>query len=289
MTNLNLYRVFCEVAKTGNITKASENLFLSQPAVSSAIKELEAELGGQLFVRQNKGVALTSYGQDIYNKISSSVENLENIEHYFDDIKTLENGILRIGSNTSNTNQIISKYLVKFASIYPKVKIVMIHDERDKLIDMLRRQELDIAYLDNVESSEFAVLDTYKINYNLIAGKDLIDKYNKKIDVKAFPVSDIILPNSNNTSRRLIDEHFSKLGINLKPKYVVDNYSIIYDMVKNGLGIAFVNTDYYQDKIGSEIFLLKSDFSFLARKISAIYNKKLDNPTLIQFIDIVKD
>ena len=47
MTNLNLYRIFCEVARTQNITKASDNLYISQPAVSSAIKELENELGGQ--------------------------------------------------------------------------------------------------------------------------------------------------------------------------------------------------------------------------------------------------
>ena len=69
MTNLNLYRIFCEVAKQKNITKASEALFVSQPSVSSAIKELETSIGGQLFIRQNKGVVLTSYGQDIYNKI----------------------------------------------------------------------------------------------------------------------------------------------------------------------------------------------------------------------------
>ena len=126
MTNLNLYRIFCAVAKHKNITKASEALFVSQPAVSSAIKELESELGGQLFIRQNKGVALTSYGQDIYNKIEPNIAALEEIEHYFDDVKALQNGFLRIGTNTSNTNQIISAYLTKFASIYPNVTLEVV-------------------------------------------------------------------------------------------------------------------------------------------------------------------
>ena len=81
MTNLNLYRIFCEVAKQKNITKASEVLFVSQPAVSSAMKELESQLGGQLLIRQNKGVILTSYGQDIYQKIAPSIEKLEQVEH----------------------------------------------------------------------------------------------------------------------------------------------------------------------------------------------------------------
>ena len=101
MTNLNLFRIFCEVAKTGNITKASENLYVSQPAISNAIKELESELGGQLFVRQNKGVVLTSYGEIIFKRVLPCVDELKSIESFFLDVKLLKNGILRIGANTS--------------------------------------------------------------------------------------------------------------------------------------------------------------------------------------------
>ena len=140
MTNLNLYRIFCEVAKEGNITKASDNLYISQPAVSSAIKELETSLGGQLFIRRNKGVVLTNYGQEIYLKVLPCIEKLNEMESFFDDIITLKKGILRIGSNTSNTNQIISAHLVKFASIYPEVKIQMIRDTQENLIKKLDTQ-----------------------------------------------------------------------------------------------------------------------------------------------------
>ena len=86
MTNLNLYRIFCEVAKEKNITKASDNLYISQPAVSSAIKELEASLGGQLFIRKNKGVVLTGYGQEIYNLVLPCIEKLSTVDTFFEDI-----------------------------------------------------------------------------------------------------------------------------------------------------------------------------------------------------------
>jgi DNA-binding transcriptional LysR family regulator len=290
MTNLNLYRIFCEVAKQKNITKASEVLFISQPAVSSAIKELESALGGQLFIRQNKGVVLTAYGQDIFEKIYSSVEKLENIEHYFDEINTLQNGILRIGTNTSNTNQIISKYLIKFASLYPNVKIKMIRDSQESLISKLENQEIDIIYIDNEEIGNFNIIESYDIEYQLIGNIDFYNKYlNNPINNSNFPVEDIILPNDVNTSRKLIEQFLKQQNIFIKPKYEVDNYSILYDLVKAGLGVAFVNAEYYKDKINNEVFLINSNIKFLARKINAVYNKKAKNPTLEQFIDIVLD
>ena len=290
MTNLNLYRIFCEVAKQKNITKASEVLFVSQPSVSSAIKELESSLGGQLFLRQNKGVVLTSYGQDIYNKVAPSVEKLEEIDHYFDDINTLQSGILRIGTNTSNTTQIMSKYLIKFASIYPNVKIKMIRDSQENLIKQLENQEIDIVYIDNEDIGDFNIVESYNIEYQLIGSIDYFEKFkNNPIDSLNFPVNDIILPNYLNTSRTLIENFLSNQDIKIKPKYEVDNYSILYDMVKEGLGIAFVNADYYKDKIGTEVFLINSNIKFLARKINAVYNKKSKNPTLEQFIDIMLD
>ena len=70
MTNFNLYRVFYYVAKHKNLTKASEALFISQPAVSSSIKELEGQVGEILLERKNKGVELTTFGTLLYEKIN---------------------------------------------------------------------------------------------------------------------------------------------------------------------------------------------------------------------------
>jgi len=290
MTNLNLYRIFCEVAKEKNITRASDNLYISQPAVSSAIKELEASLGGQLFIRKNKGVVLTGYGQQIFDLALPCIEKLSDLDNFFEEVNALQKGILRIGSNTSNTNQIISSHLVKFASIYPEVKIQMIRDTQENLIKKLEEQLIDIIYIDNEDIGEFNVVESYNINYQLIGNKTYFEKYkNNPITNQNFPSGDIILPNDINTSRKLIENFMQRLNIKLKPKYEVDNYKILYDLVKNGLGVAFVNTDYYKEKLNKDVFILNSNLNFLARKINAVYNKKANNPTLTQFIDIIED
>ena len=69
-----LYRIFYTVANHKNITKASEELNISQPAISKSIKNLENQLGGQLFVRTKRGVTLTEEGKEFYNYIKQAIE-----------------------------------------------------------------------------------------------------------------------------------------------------------------------------------------------------------------------
>ena len=80
MANLNLYKIFLCVAEEKNLTKASSKMYVSQPAISNSIKELEASLGCELFIRKNKGVELTPYGEKLYDKCRSAVEKLADVE-----------------------------------------------------------------------------------------------------------------------------------------------------------------------------------------------------------------
>ena len=92
--NLELYKIFYVVAETKNITKASEILNISQPAVTKHIKNLEDQLGNPLFIRTKKGVILTDEGREFYNYISKAMEYIYNAENKFKDIENLiEKGV----------------------------------------------------------------------------------------------------------------------------------------------------------------------------------------------------
>ena len=81
-----LYRIFYCVANNGNITKASEELNISQPAISKSIKNLEEQLGGQLFIRTKRGVILTNEGKEFYNYIKKAIEYITSAENKFTDL-----------------------------------------------------------------------------------------------------------------------------------------------------------------------------------------------------------
>lgn len=85
-----LYRIFYEVASVKNITKASEKLLISQPAISKSIKNLEPQLGGQLFVRTKKGVTLTEEGKIFHDYIKQAIEYINNAESKFTNLIKLE-------------------------------------------------------------------------------------------------------------------------------------------------------------------------------------------------------
>ena len=93
--NLDSYNVFYAVAKSGNITKASNILHISQPAITKQIKNLEEELGFQLFIRTKRGVILTSNGEKVYEQIKEAMKYIKNIENISNSLNKLETGTLR--------------------------------------------------------------------------------------------------------------------------------------------------------------------------------------------------
>lgn len=78
VTKLDLYKVFCQVGKSKSFSKASKELYMTQPAVSQAIMQLEGELDIRLFNRTSKGVTLTNEGSLLYEYVNSAI-NLINV------------------------------------------------------------------------------------------------------------------------------------------------------------------------------------------------------------------
>ena len=98
MVNLDLYRVFYTVARCGSLTKAAEELYISQPAVSQAIKTLETQLGTPLFKRMRKGMELTAQGGElVYGDVEKAVKLLSSVEDRLMELRETATGTLRIG------------------------------------------------------------------------------------------------------------------------------------------------------------------------------------------------
>lgn len=292
MVNLNLYKIFFEVAKQQNISKASEQLYISQPAVSFSIKELEKELNQTLFIRKSKGVELTVFGQLLYNKLKNTMEIFTEIETNAYNFSNLNDGIIRIGANSSNVNQVVIEYLSAFASLHSNIKIVMTRDNQEQLKAKLENNELDIIFIDSIgDLKKFKEIKKYKVKYQLIGNKFFKQKYPQtNIDMDNFPTQDLIVPSINNNSRITINDFFNQHNIILKPKYELDNYILLYEFVKKGFGIAFVNIDYYKTAVeNNEVEVIFPDFSIYAREIVCLTNSKISNPALTEFIKIIQN
>ena len=142
-----LYRIFYTVANNKNITKASIELNISQPAISKSIKNLEEQLGGKLFVRTKRGVILTEEGKEFYNYIKQAIEYISNAESKFTELINLETGCIRIGIGSTLTKEFLLPYLEEFHKLYPKIDIEIVTNMSSELFPKLRNGLIDIIIL----------------------------------------------------------------------------------------------------------------------------------------------
>ena len=241
--DLELYRVFYTVAKNKHMTKASEELFISQPAISQSIKKLEEQLGGTLFLRSNKGMELTEEGKMFYEYVKGALELINNAENEFTSFKNLSKGEIKIGCSTTLTKLILIDTLKEFHNEYPNININITNNLTSKLINDLKLGKLDFVIFNESNIKE-TNLNLEKIKelkqgfiYNPEYYKDNIINFN---DLNNLP---LILQKEESNSRKLLDYIALQNNVKLEPKMEVVSQELITEFVNIGLGVGFTMID----------------------------------------------
>lgn len=241
--NLELYRIFYTVAKNKHMTKASEELHISQPAISQSIKKLEDELGGTLFLRSNKGMNLTSEGKMFFEYVKGALELINNAENEFTSFKDLSKGEIKIGVSTTLTKLILLEPLKKFHLDYPNINISITNDLTSNLVNDLKLGKLDFIIFNesNIKESNLELLKLKELKqgfmYNPAFYSDDITSFK---DLNKYP---LILQKTQSNSRKLLDYMSLNNNVILKPKMEVVSQDLITEFVNIGLGIGFVIID----------------------------------------------
>lgn len=286
-----LYRVFYTVATIGNITKAAQELMISQPAVSKAIKNLEEQLGGVLFTRTKRGVVLTEEGKEFYKYIKRAVEQISNAENKFSDLINLEIGTIRIGVSTTLTKHFLLSYLEKFHKDYPKIKIQILTNVASELFSKLQMGLLDliIVNLPYESNSEIEIKELREIHDCFIVGeayKELVGKRLTLEDLKIYP---LIFQSKGSISRAFLDDYLSKSGITLEPEMSLASFTLVKDFTRIGFGIGYSTKEYIEEDLNNEdLYILDVTPQVTARKIGLAYSKKnLPSFCTKKLIDII--
>lgn len=278
MVNLDLYRIFYAVAKCGSITKASEQLFISQPAISQAIKQLETQLGGKLFNRLSKGMELTDPGgKQMFKIVSETLDKLSTAESDFYQISRTDFGSIRISASDIFTTYKLMKYISEYHEIYPDVSFSFINSTTRQSIELVRDNKADIGFV-NLPVEDKNVVFTGQIgmvNDIFVANKKfakLIEKEIKLADISNYP---LILLDTTTTSRQEIDKFINGLSLKLTPEIEVSTVGLMIELAKKGLGIACVPKEYVVDELESgELFQLNVTPFLPVRATGVIVNKE---------------
>ncbi len=258
MVNLDLYRVFYTVAKCGSLTKAAEELYISQPAVSQAIKQLELQLGTTLFNRTHKGMELSAQGGElIYRDVESALQRLNSAEDRLSELKNSASGTLRIGASETIFQYCLADKIVEFHKRYPQVKFELLSDISPKTIEQLKTDRCDIAFLNLpiAEDEEVQITQTIMLlNDIFVAGEAFPELKGKELspwDLQRYP---LLLLEGNTVARGAIDRFCRNLGVKLQPAIEVDSWGFMKRLVERGMGIGCLPREYAMRRLGEGTF-----------------------------------
>lgn len=143
--NLHAFRVFHEVAESGGVTKASDRLRISQPAVTAQLRNLERELGLVLFRAKGRGVALTEAGERLAEQGRRLFALEREIEREAERIRLGEQGRLRIAATYLPANMMLPQWIARYKREYPEVDIDLTTLNSSKAFDRLLQYDADLA------------------------------------------------------------------------------------------------------------------------------------------------
>ena len=241
--DLELYKVFYVVAKHKHMTKASEELHISQPAISQSIKKLEDQLGGILFLRSNKGMELTEEGKMFYEYVKGALELINNAENEFTSFKDLSKGEIKIGCSASLTKLVLLQAIKEFHQDYPGIKINVVNELTSNLISDLKLGKLDFVIFNesNIKETNLNLEKIKELKQGFIYNPELYDdNINNFEDLNNVP---LILQKEESNSRKLLDYIALQNNVKLIPKMEVVSQELITEFTNIGLGIGFAIID----------------------------------------------
>lgn len=282
--NIQLYYDFYIVAREGNMTSAAEKMCLSTSNLSKRISTLENILDLKLLNRTNRGISLTSDGEFLYQKLSSSFDNLNMDKDNEEFI-----GCIVIGTTRNIADNILAKYLYEFYLSHPKVEIKILTDSATNLNEYLSNHRIDVLidYLPNInflekDGFEIKALNSFKTCF--ACNKTFYKKYGDKIkslnDLKNY---ELIIPGSSRR-RQMLDEVLQKNNVTLKSKMGMPDSKLMCSVVELGNFIGYFIEDEIKD---TNLVKLDIKEELPINSYGVIYSRGLINRMARDFVELM--
>lgn len=248
--NFDLYKSFYFVANNESISKAAEQLYITQPALSRSIKQLEDELGCCLFTRTPKGVRLTKEGEILYEYIDKAYSFISTAEKKINDVKNLLEGEVKIGTSDTLCKYYLVPYLSLFKTLHPGIKIHILCNSTPGIVELLKAGKIDFGLINMPFYDEHLnfkkIMD---IQDCFVAGekyKHLSGRMQHLSDIVKYP---LLLLEKNSNSRLYIDRYFESNSIAVTPDFELATMDLLTRLAEFDFGIACVIRNFVEDEL----------------------------------------
>ena len=289
--NLSQYKIFYEVAKAGNISKAAKELYISQPAISKAISKLEDSLGLSLFTRSSRGVQLTSEGEILFEHTREAFDALDRGEQELKRIQEFDIGHLRIGVSNTLCKYILLPYLKTFIDQYPHMKVTIESQATAQTLARLEQQKIDLGLV--AEPSvrrDLAFIPVMDIQDTFVTTPNYLENLylREGQDTSLFETGNIMLLDTSNMTRHHVDEYMAENNIFPHQILEVTTMDLLIEFAKIGLGIACVIKELVQKELDSGMLVeIPLDIPIHRRTIGFAYHPANQAMALKTFLEFV--
>lgn len=286
--NLELYKYFYEVAKTGNISAAAKNLYTSQPVVSKYIGRLERELNAQLFIRNSRGVRLTDDGAVLYEHVKTAFEAIETGRKALDSRRNLHTGHIRIGVSTTLCKYMLLPYIKQFVKRYPNMNVSIHCQSSHHTLKLLDENKIDIGFTgrpDDMKSIRFFkvsdIEDTFVVSKSYMQHTG----FNGTLLLENAPV---MMLDKENMTRRYIENYLRQLSVQPQNIIEVSTMDLIIEFSKIGLGCGCVIKQFVAKELSDETLIeIKLPMPVLPRQVGfAIKNQTYMTSAVSAFLEL---
>lgn len=251
--NLALYRYFFEVAKAGSISAAAKKLYVSQPAVSAMIGNLEKELHTVLFFRTSRGIALTPEGRVLFDYVKNAFSFLEAGEDKLLEFSGLAGGELRIGASDMTLKFFLLDYIEKFHQDHPGIHLSVTNAPTPQTLSALKGGNIDLCVVSGPLSElEHLVSLPVKEIQDVFVASPSFRPESTPLSFEELSEFPLIMLEKTTSTRAYVDQHIrSHCRADKLPRPTIElaTSDLVLEFAKRGIGIGSMVRDFAADAL----------------------------------------
>lgn len=284
--NLNLYKIFYDVAQYGSVSTASKNLMISQPAISRSIKKLEEDLNVTLFYRTLNGMVLTEKGKELLGYVEEACNSLRIGERTMMETNNLIKGKLSIGVPSHIASFYIFDKIKKFHKDYPQIEVSIVSRCTAELIKLLENHEIDFVIDTSPicgNEKELNIEELIHVSHCFVKRKE--DEYTAN-SIKELEEIPLILPVERSSHRKRLNELALENNVKFQNVLSIETSEMIHESVLQGIGVGYILKSVVQKDIDSgilEVLDIKETLPFVT--VNLVYIDKYLMSAPKEFID----
>lgn len=231
---------FVEVARLGNVSRAAEALYLTQPAITARLKSLEHDLGVELFVRTHRGMKLTDAGRAFLPYAERTLATVDEGRQLMTNLKQGTSGALLIAAAPAVSTYLLPEILRAFRKTHPHVRLGVRTGHTEEVLDLVLRGEAHIGLGRPIRNSEVELIPVLEDEMVLVVSARHPFASRGKVRMDELAEERLILFDRTSSYHELTSSLFRNAGIVPASTLELDNVEAAKKMVQQGLGVALL-------------------------------------------------